>query len=41
VSASGDELHTDDLSYDPNQDGVGNRSDWQPSRVRPRYPDAP
>ena len=39
VSASGDEFYTDDPDHDPNWAGVGNRSDWQLCRVRPRFPD--
>jgi len=40
VTSSGDEFYTDDDQFDPNTDGgILNRSDWQQTKVRQRYPD--
>jgi len=39
VTESGDELYTDDGTFDPNVGDVLNRSDWKRSKVRPRFPD--
>jgi hypothetical protein len=38
VTADGDELYTDEQDIDPNVDGCLNRSDWQHTPVRPRFP---
>lgn len=38
VSADGDELYTDDDSFDPNTPGVLDRRDWRRTPVRPRFP---
>lgn len=38
VNPNGDELYTDDESDDPNIPGLLNRSDWQKSKIRPRFP---
>jgi hypothetical protein len=38
VTESGDELYTDEEHIDPNVLSSLNRSDWQRSKVRPRFP---
>lgn len=38
VSADGDELYTDDESFDPNTPGLLDRRDWRRTPVRPRFP---
>lgn len=41
VTASGQEFYTDEEHVNPNDAGILGRTDWQPSQVRPRYPDGP
>lgn len=41
VSPSGEEFYTNEEFHNPNDRSVLNRHDWEPTPVRPRYPDGP